>query len=256
MDHDLVKFTGIFSAVVVGFFIGMRHSLDGDHVVAVSTMAKDIKSFFNTIWIGFSWGLGHSTPLIIIGLLVLTIRDSIIEFYEPISEYFELLVALMLIFLGLQVFWKLYRGNFHFHKHEHDGVNHMHVHNSHAKNSLESKNHNHNIIYNLLSFFRIKSYLIGTIHGLAGSAAVILAILPTSPSFISGFSYLIFFCLGTIVSMTLMTFLIATPFVIRNGSDILQKILISFAGILSIFLGFALGSDLLFDSSFTDVLWY
>ena len=54
----------------------------------------------------FSWGLGHSTPLIIIGLLVLTIRDSIIEFYEPISDYFELLVALMLIFLGLQVFWK------------------------------------------------------------------------------------------------------------------------------------------------------
>ena len=115
MDHDLVKFTGIFSAIVVGFFIGMRHSLDGDHVVAVSTMAKDIKSFFNTIWIGFSWGLGHSTPLIIIGLLVLTLRESIIEFYEPISEYFELLVALMLIFLGLQVFWKLYRGNFHFH---------------------------------------------------------------------------------------------------------------------------------------------
>ena len=56
--------------------------------MAYSTISK-AKSFFNTIWIGFSWGLGHSTPLIIIGLLVLTLRESIIEFYEPISEYFE-----------------------------------------------------------------------------------------------------------------------------------------------------------------------
>ena len=47
MDHDLVKFSGIISAIIVGFFIGLRHSLDGDHVIAVSTMAKDVRSFLD-----------------------------------------------------------------------------------------------------------------------------------------------------------------------------------------------------------------
>ena len=135
MEHDVIKFSGIISAIIVGFFIGLRHSLDGDHVIAVSTMAKDVRSFFGTILIGLSWGLGHSTPLIVIGVLILLLKDDIIDIYEPISSYFELLVSVMLIFLGLQVFWKLFRGNFHFHKHEHDGVGHTHLHNSHIHNN-------------------------------------------------------------------------------------------------------------------------
>ena len=258
MDHDLVKFSGIISAIIVGFFIGLTHSLDGDHVVAVSTMAKDVRSFFGTIWIGLSWGLGHSTPLIIIGVLVLLIKDDIIDIYEPISSYFELLVSLMLIFLGLQVFWKLFRGNFHFHMHKHDGVDHTHLHNTHNHNNSKEieSNHKHSFIFGLAPFFRIKSYLIGIVHGLAGSAAVILAILPTSPNFSSGFSYLIFFCIGTIVSMSIMTFLIATPFLMKSKSNNLSKILISLAGVMSIALGLALGSDLIFESTFTDILWY
>ena len=258
MEHDAIKFSGIISAIIVGFFIGLRHSLDGDHVIAVSTMAKDLRSFFGTIWIGLSWGLGHSTPLIIIGVLVLLIKDDIIDIYEPISSYFELLVSVMLIFLGLQVFWKLFRGNFHFHKHEHDGVGHTHLHNSHIHNNSKKfeSDHKHSFIFQLAPFFRLKSYLIGIVHGLAGSAAVILAILPTSPSFISGFSYLIFFCIGTIVSMSIMTFLIGTPFLIKSKSNNISKILISLAGLMSIALGLALGSDLIFESTFTDILWY
>ena len=73
MDHELVSFTGITSAIIIGLILGLRHSLDGDHIVAVSTMARDFKSYFRTLWIGFSWGLGHSTPLITVSYTHLTL---------------------------------------------------------------------------------------------------------------------------------------------------------------------------------------
>mgnify|MGYP003323356789 CR=1 FL=1 len=104
----------------------------------------------------------------------------------------------MLIFLGIQVFWKLYRGNLHIHLHDHDGLSHTHLHNNHSHEKINdhNENHGHNLFSDFMPFFRQKSYIIGFIHGLAGSAAVLLAILPTSPSFISGILYLFFFCVG------------------------------------------------------------
>jgi len=259
MDHELVSFTGITSAIIIGLILGLRHSLDGDHIVAVSTMARDFKSYFRTLWVGFSWGLGHSTPLIIISILVFSFKGKILEIYQPISSYFEILVSLMLIFLGIQVFWNLFNGNLHVHKHNHDGIDHTHIHNSHKhelKNEIIKKNHKHYLFKNILPFFRPKSYIIGVIHGLAGSAAVLLTIIPKLPNIYTGLLYVIFFCLGTIFSMTVMTFILSTPFIFTSKSNIFGNFFISIAGIFSIFLGLALGSDLIFETEFTSFLWY
>ena len=108
----------------------------------------------------------------------------------------------------------------------------------------------------MIPFFRVKSYAIGIIHGLAGSAAVMLAILPTSKNFLSGFIFLVSFSLGTMISMAIMTVVMSFPFVVSSRSDKIGNVLISIAGVLSILLGIALGSDVIFETNLTGILWY
>ena len=127
MEHEIIQISGIISALFLGIILGFYHSTDGDHVVAVSTMAKDYKNIFKSLWIGFSWGLGHSTPLIILGTLILILKEGLMNIYETVSIYFEFGVAIMLILLGAQVFWKLFNGSVHTHSHNHDGT-HTHLH--------------------------------------------------------------------------------------------------------------------------------
>ena len=259
MEHSSLEISGPFSALMIGLILGLRHSTDADHVVAVSTIARNYKSVIQGLWVGVSWGIGHSTPLIIVGIIVLLLKESFINFYEKIAIYFEIGVALMLILLGVQVFWKLYKNDFHNHTHQHDGQSHTHIHGSHSHASIDKSDPhfsiNHPRIGFFQSFFRVKSFAIGIVHGLAGSAAVIIAMLPSSPSFLTGLLFLVIFSIGTMISMGIMTIIIAVPFTTANGrsSMIASNVLSIAAGSLSICFGFALGSDLLLDTSF---IWY
>lgn len=257
MEHDGFIITGPFSALIFGLILGLRHSTDADHIVAVSTISRDYKSIVQGLWVGISWGIGHSTPLIILGLIILLIKESFINFYAGISHYFEIGVAVMLILLGIQVFWKIYRQDFHSHTHKHNGQDHVHVHGTHihAETSDPDPHYSetHPKIVLMSSFFRFKSFAIGVVHGLAGSAAVIIAMLPASPTFTMGFIFLIMFALGTMLSMGIMTIIIAIPFTKSQSSLLTSNFISIVAGFLSIGLGLGLGSDLLFNTSF---IWY
>ena len=98
---DTVPLTGFGSALLLGLIIGLRHSTDGDHIVAVSTMARDYQSLVKGLWVGVSWGLGHSTPLLILGIIILLVKEAALDLYESVATYFEFGVAIMLIFLYL-----------------------------------------------------------------------------------------------------------------------------------------------------------
>lgn len=259
MENGILNIQGITSAVFIGMLIGLRHSTDGDHVVAVSTMARDYRSIFKGLWVGVSWGLGHSTPLLILGILVLFIKQSVLEAFASISGIFEFGVAIMLVLLGLQVFWKLYRGDFHVHGHNHDGGTHKHLHGSHEHTEgtiAEHEGTKHGFFPELIPFFRLKSYVIGVVHGLAGSAAALLIFLPATPDFLSGITFLLCFAVGTMISMALMTIALSIPFALSSRSNTVGNMIISLAGLLSILLGIALGSDLTFGTGFTRFLWY
>jgi hypothetical protein len=236
-------------------FLGFNHSTDGDHVVAVSTMAKNFKNVFKSLWVGISWGLGHSTPLLILGTLILFIKDALMDVYESVATYFEFGVAIMLVLLGGQVFYKLLNGSMHIHSHNHDH-HHTHIHGSHDHDDETNDHHDQSHPFlTLFPFFRPKSFIIGLIHGMAGSAAVMLAILPTTPSVFSGVLFLILFSVGTMLSMSIMTIILALPFR-YNSSERFSNYIISSFGLMSIALGLALGSDIALGTSFTDILWY
>ena len=85
MVADSIEFSGVTSALLIGLIIGIRHSTDGDHIVAVSTMARDYKSIFKGLWIGVSWGLGHSSPLIVLGILILLFKETITASFDKLS---------------------------------------------------------------------------------------------------------------------------------------------------------------------------
>ena len=226
-------------ALGLGFLLGMKHATDADHVVAISTIVSEYRNAWRGIWVGASWGLGHTTPLLIVGTVILLFKGSIVERYVGVAPYLEFLVGIMLVFLGLQVFWNLRRRRTHIHEHIEVDQPHMHIHSSHEVAEEPSEETDHHFFRPGKPFFRLKSFLIGIVHGLAGSAAVMLAVLVTDAvtSFWVGLFYILLFGMGTVLSMGMLTVLMGIPFAISGQFQRVNAAVASIAGTLSIAFG-------------------
>src|SRR5258708_18534093 len=51
------------SFLFLGFFVGMRHATDADHVVAIATIVSRERSVAGSALIGAPWGVGHTTTV-------------------------------------------------------------------------------------------------------------------------------------------------------------------------------------------------
>lgn len=225
--------TVLNTALVLGFLLGLKHATDADHVVAVSTIVSEYRNAWRGLWVGASWGLGHTTPLVVVGLVILVVR---VPFPERLSLLLEFGVGIMLLFLGLQVFWNLSRRRLHLHEHLHESNPHRHLH-SHEV----TPEHEHHGFFNPgKPFFRLKSYLVGIVHGLAGSAAVMLLVLATIENFGAGLLYILVFGLGTILSMSLLTLIMGIPFSVSSRYTQINRAIQGVAGLASIVFGFFL----------------
>ena len=242
--------SGVMVAVMLGFFLGLRHATDADHVVAVSTIASQYRSLWRGLWVGVAWGLGHTTPLVVIGFTILVFKDTVLDRYELVAPVFEFGVGAMLFFLGVQVFWNLSRGRLHLHDHTQDYGPHVHIHATHS--SMESMliEKSHGFFHFGRPFFRKKSYFIGFVHGLAGSAAIMLMLLPKLPSLWIGAMYLVLFSIGTMVSMAAVTLVLSVPFAITGKFKKLNGVVTSVAGTASVVLGSAIMSDVMIGTQF------
>jgi len=226
--------TLLFSAVPVlailgfGFMLGLKHATEADHLAAVSTIVAERKSLWSSTFIGGLWGLGHTISLFFVGVLVLFLDLQISERTERILEF---CVGIMLTFLGLNVLRKLLKGGkFHFHAHEHGAREHVHPH-IHVAESEEAHTH-HGLKFNP------RALVIGMIHGLAGSAALMLLVIPTIESKTVGLLYILVFGGGSIGGMMLMSFLVGLPFHFTAARhNRFNYILQSIAGFVSIALG-------------------
>jgi ABC-type nickel/cobalt efflux system permease component RcnA len=218
-------------------------------VVAVSTIVNESKSIWRGLWIGGSWGLGHTTPLLIIGIIILMFKETVLEKYESIAPILELGVGFMLIFLGLQVIWKIKSGKLHLHQHIHNDGKHIHIHSTHQPNIKTSSTENVNLGYKTEPYFRLKSFIIGLVHGLAGSAAVMLVLLPTIGSFWLGLLYILLFGIGTIISMCAITLILSLPLSLGKGFKNLNVTVSGAAGFFSILLGVLIAYDFAFGTT-------
>ena len=214
--------------LVLGFLLGLRHALDPDHLVAVTTVVSEYRNPLRAIWVGVSWGLGHTTTLFLVGVVLLVAKVSM---PARLAAAFEFVVGLVLVALGAQILWGLRRKRVHLHPHEHGAEPHLHFHShagtaSHSHHQLRWNNWAQFLIAGIIPgehdeaglrkslkpFFRLKSYVVGTVHGLAGSATLMLLVLASLESRWVGVWYILLFGLGSVVAMGLATVFLSMPF--------------------------------------------
>jgi len=199
---------GMFVTVLaLGFALGLKHALDPDHMVAVSTIVSESKSIARSSLVGTFWGLGHTMSLLLAGIAVIAFR---IRIPERMALWMEFAVALMLVILGAKALLKPLRGwNVHIHRHSHDGSSHIHLH-LHRPGEEGAHHHRHLIGFGARPFF------VGMVHGMAGSAALMILVLATIPSALAGLLYIAVFGLGSVGGMLIMSSLISMPFVLTR----------------------------------------
>jgi sulfite exporter TauE/SafE len=221
------------SVLSFGFLLGLWHAKDPDHLAAVSTIVAEKKNLLSSTIIGGFWGLGHTLALLGVGALVVFLK---LQISETTEARLEGLVGLMLVLLGLNALRKLRaKSKVHVHAHEHEGRLHTHVH-VHADESKEVTHH--------FEKFSPRSIVIGMVHGLAGSAGVMLLILPTIATPAIALLYIVIFGVGSIAGMMLMSLLIGLPMHITAGRfEAVNKSILGLSGMFS----FGLGLMIIYD---------
>ncbi len=194
----------MLSVLGLGFLIGMKHALEADHVAAVASLASGGKSIGETTRMGVAWGLGHTVTLFLIGSVVLVL-DWMVP--ETIALILEFVVGLMLVGLGIDVMVRMTRRKAHFHAHAHGDAHHFHAHRHAPEGKHDAPAHTHAHPRGL----PIRALLVGIVHGLAGSAALVLLTLSTIQSLWLGLAYMLLFGLGSVVGMAILSCAIALP---------------------------------------------
>ncbi len=187
----------MLSILFLGFMIGMRHALEADHVAAVVSLGSNDLTTRNFVRHGVVWGAGHSTTLLIIGSIILSF-DQLVS--SQVSSRLEFVVGILLIVLGLNVIYRSINGG-------NEG------HGSNTRTSSESMPDYQLDAHSPTDFkiFPSRSFFVGLVHGVSGSAALTLFVLSTMESTSIGVLYLLLFGIGSIVGMSLLVVAISFP---------------------------------------------
>ena len=206
---ELFQTQNHFLILAAGAMVGLIHAFEPDHVSAMSTQIMSGKSSLTkkqslknltaiSSWRGMIWGFGHTSSIIIIGVLIAGLSLNIG------NEFFlgaELIVGIMLIFLG--VFTLRNRnilGQSHIHPHTHEnGISHVHTH-----NHTNDHKHDH------------KSFIIGSIHGIAGSGSIVALTASVFMGFETMMYFLLLFGIGSIIGMAVISGIIGLPFILSS----------------------------------------
>jgi len=185
--------------LLLGFLLGMRHATDADHVVAVSTIVSRQRSVRSAAPIGALWGAGHSVTVMLVGGAIILFGLVI---PTRVGLTLELAVGAMLVGLGAYAL--------------------LRDHPAHDERPVG----------------RLRSFCVGVVHGLAGSAAAALLVLGTIRDPRWATAYLAIFAGGTIVGMSIVTMLLALPFALAMSRlDRVRRTLTVIAGAASVALG-------------------
>ena len=193
------------SVALLGLLLGIRHAVDPDHVVAVGTIATRTSSFRRAATVGALWGVGHTLTILLVGGGIIALRVAI---SPRIALAMEFAVAIMLILLGLQ-----------------------NVATARRDEPREPSS--------------TRPFIVGMVHGMAGSAAVVLLILATVRDSMWAFGYLLLFGLGTVVGMVIVTGIIAVPaeLAVRRVRKARRWLTLA-SGVASVVLGLLLANEL------------
>lgn len=230
-----------FLIMGLGLAIGLEHAFEPDHVAAVSTQVSKAKfrqktakqiiksGTLKSSIIGAFWGAGHTTTLVLMGLLVYALA---VKIQENVFSGLELVVGMMLIFLAMTTIMnkKIIRlkhrhphqhqdGSLHFDEHSHDDADHRHGH---------------------------KPYLIGCIHGLAGSGSLVVLTAATLNNVATVIEFILIFGVGSIIGMAIISGLMGLPFALSAKISSVNRIFRYAAGAFSLIIGANIVYQILF----------
>lgn len=179
-----------YTIFLLGTLMGIRHALDVDHVVAITNFVVKESSWKNVCLLGTWWGIGHGATLLAVSLAIaqfgLIIPDSLYAILETS-------VGAMIVGLGCWTLLDIFRHRHrHAHAHSHGEISHTHPHFSshHAGNR---------------KWYR--SFLVGIVHGMAGSA-ILMLLVASKLSFLALLLYVLLFGIGNIIGMTTVSLII------------------------------------------------
>jgi ABC-type nickel/cobalt efflux system permease component RcnA len=244
---------GLLSILAVGFFLGMRHATDPDHVIAVTTIVSNQRNSMRAALIGAFWGVGHTLTIFVVGAGII-LFNLVIPVRVGLSM--ELSVAVMLIILGLLNVAGFLRSMpagsthstngdtiVHSHPHSHGDYIHQHPH------AHDPEGHPHateqtplawmdRVFGNVSLYQYLRPLVIGVVHGLAGSAAVALLVLTTIRNIHWAIAYLLIFGIGTIAGMMLITMSLASAFrlMVKSRQKFSRRLALA-SGMLSLVFG-------------------
>jgi high-affinity nickel permease len=190
---------GVGVILFVSLLLGLRHASDPDHLAAVTTLIaseEERHQVRKAGTMGFLWGLGHGTALVLIGLPLVLLNQYLPEILGKIAE---VAIGCIIVLLAMRLLIRWRRGFYHVHVHTHDGGEaHRHVH-SHVLD--ESHGHAHRIPKRT----PLSSYGVGLVHGIGGSGGLTLLLISTISDKAQATGALLLFAVGTAVSMALLS---------------------------------------------------
>jgi high-affinity nickel-transport protein len=208
----------------LGFLLGVRHATDPDHVIAITTSVSRERNVKQAALIGVAWGAGHTASILVVGSAMVLLR---VVFPPRVGLAMELAVAAMLVLLGLRNMGPLFGVAVEASAGEGPRIPavayHSHGDYVHAHQVAREHAHPHDPDETPLRRFDrwfarrhayqiLRPVLVGTVHGLAGSAAIALLVLSTLESMRWAVAYLLMFGIGTILGMTIITVTLASAF--------------------------------------------
>ena len=189
---------GVGAVLLISLLLGLRHASDPDHLAAVTTLiaSEEPEAVRKATFMGLSWGLGHGTTLILLGLPLVLLGRYL---PEGIQQAAEVAIGVIIVVLALRLLVRWRRGFFHAHHHTHEGGEaHRHLH-SHAEGPVHEHAHSAALRTPL------SAYGVGLVHGVGGSGGLTLLLLSTIPSPSEAVVALLVFAAGTAVSMALLS---------------------------------------------------
>jgi len=215
------------TAWFLGLLLGMRHALEPDHLVAVSTLVTEEDDPRSGLWLGAFWGLGHTLALLGVGLVLALFRTTL---SDRLTVAFELLVSAMLLLLGaralLRARGEMARGAFR--QHEHRGV--PHVHPGQAAHVHLGRR-----------AYAVRPLVVGVVHGLAGSGALTALVLAGFDTNLERLAYTVVFGGGSVLGMGLLSGIAGWPLARLLRTPRARGWTSAAAGLLSVAMGLLWG---------------
>jgi high-affinity nickel permease len=182
--------TALLLVLATALMLGALHAFDADHLAAVTSFIARRPAPRSAFGFAIRWALGHSATLLVVGTASVLFRLAIAPSIEKAAE---LAVGVVLVGVGLWVLQGLRRGRLLIERHIHDGHEHTHLHRPEHPHATPAR---HSIFW------------VGALHGLAGSAGL-LVIIPVAmlSSIWTVMAYIVMFSLGVATAMALYALL-------------------------------------------------